>query len=226
MVQKRKYKRLVANKKLRAKKKKSAYKSLDSYLNAVYENNKGYLNIHIEDYENQKKKKSIFKNQVKELLNDINPDTGKRYTIDQAIDSVQRSTLIRKSGERGFETTLTIMKEADPETYKNLRKALGWKNKLSSENSSYVGTEDNFQIYRYRKHNGDVVYIKIKLSPPSVEGSFDVEVVEESKYLGKLKMPKYLQDAYTNVKTEEEKQIIQHASDVVEEILKKYGGRK
>ena len=36
-------------------------------------------------------------------------------------------------------------------------------------------------------------------------------------------MPKYLQDSYTNVKTEEEKKIVQHASDVVNEILKKYG---
>lgn len=223
MAKKRKYQRLVANHRLRAKKRLKDYKNLDTYLDAVYNNNKGYLNIHIEDFEDQKSKKNLFKNQVKELLNDINPDTGKKFTVNQAIDYIQRSEFVRKKGERGFETALTTMKEQDPDAYKDLRVALGWKQKISSENSSYVGTEDNFQIYRYRKNNGEVVYVKIKLSPPSAEGSFDVEVVNESEYLGKLKMPKYLQDAYTNVKTEEEKKIVQHASDVVNEILKKYG---
>ena len=221
----RKYQRLTGQKKLRAKKGKSKYKTIDGYLNQVYNNNKGYLDIHIEEFESSKKKREIFKNQVKELLNEVNPETGKKYTVNQAIDQVQRSTFIRKSGERGFETALTTMRDSDPETFKNLRKALGWKNKINSENSAYVETVDNYQVYKYRKGNGEVVYIKIKLSPPNAEGSWDVQVVEQSKYLSKLKMPKYLQDEYTNVKTKEQQEVVDHASDVVEEILNKYGKR-
>lgn len=214
----------VGQKKLRARKKSSQYKTIDRYLNQVYENNKEYIDIHMETYGTKQQRRNIFKNQVKELLNEINPATGKKFSVNQAIDYVQRSEAVRTKGERHFETVLTEIRDSDKEMYKRLRKDLGWKSKIKSENSRYVGFENNRYIYEYRKPNGEKVYLLIEISPQSGT-QLDVQVVPEHKFLNKLKMPKALQDAYTNVKNKEQQQVAEAASNAVNEILSKYGGK-
>ena len=220
----RKFKNPVGSKKLRGKKKASQYKSVDRYLNQVYENNKEYIDTHLETYGTKTQRRNVFKNEVKALMDQINPETGKKFSVNQAIDYVQRSTTMRTRGERGFETILTRMKEEQGEVYKKLRKELGWKSKIKSEQSRYVGVEDNYYIYEYRKDNGEVVFVKIKISP-NEDMTMDVEVVSQSSYLNKLKLPKYLQDQYSNIKNDEQRKVAEAASSAVEDILRKHGGK-
>lgn len=222
-----KQKNRVGQKKLRAKKKSSKYKTVDKYLNQVYENNSGYLDTHFDTFDytaSKTTRRKLWKNQVKEMMNEINPLTGKKYSVNQAIDYVSRTEVLRTKGEREFETILTEIRDSDKNLFKKLRVDLGWKEKIRSENSRYVGVEDNYYIYEYRKANGQVVYIKFRISP-SNGASNDVQVLSQSQFLNKLKLPKYLQDQYTNVKTKEQQQVAEQAASAVEEILRKYGGK-
>ena len=76
------------------------YKNVNNYLNALYNNNKQYLDEHIKTFGDSRKKREIFKEEVMSRLGKINPYTGKKYTLKQAIDKVQRSTLITTKEER------------------------------------------------------------------------------------------------------------------------------
>ena len=222
-----KQKNRVGQRKLRAKKKSSQYKSVDKYLNQVYENNSGYLDTHFDVFDRnvtKAERRKKWKNQVKEIMNEINPLTGKKYSVNQAIDYVSRTEDVRTSGERGFERIMTEIRDTDKELFKQMRKDLGWKEKIRSENSRYVGFEDNYYIYEYRKANGSKVYIKIEISP-SAGAAINIQVLPENQFLSKLKLPKYLQDQYSNVKNEEQRKVAEAASSAVEDILKKYGGK-
>lgn len=175
----RKYKKLVGQAdKLRSKKKMSQYKTLDKYLDAVYANNQEYLNKHIETFGDTKKKRGIFKEEVKILMDQINPETGKKYTVKQAIDYVQRSTTVRTRDQRGFEVVMSRMKEESPEAYKKMRMAAGWKNKISSEYVKYIGSNGKNMEYEYYDPNTGKHFKMIVRISPGKDGMQDIQIQE------------------------------------------------
>lgn len=144
------------------------YKSVNNYLNAIYKNNKEYLDQHIKVMGDTRTKREIFKEEVMSRLGKINPDTGKKYTIKQAIEKVQRSTLITTKEERIGETRITRMKEMDPEKFKDFRKKIGWTTKIKSENFIEMTSEGNKNYLRYKDpQNGKDVIIVETISPKS-----------------------------------------------------------
>ena len=152
---------------LKAKRPKKKYKSLENYLKSVYRNNKDYLDSHIKTF-GKTSKRAKFVEEVMTRLNQTNPDTGKKYTVKQAIEKVQRSSLITTREERIGEVRLTRMKEMDPEKFKDLRKKIGWTTKIKSENFIEMTSEGNKNYLRYKDpQNGKDVIIIEDISPKS-----------------------------------------------------------
>ena len=142
------------------------YKNLNNYLNALYNNNKEYLDKHIKTFGDSKKKREIFKEEVMSRLNKINPETGKKYTLKQAIEKVQRSTLITTKEERIAEVRITRMQELDPEKFREFRKKIGWTTKIKSENFVELASDGNKNYLRYTDPaTGKDVVIKETISP-------------------------------------------------------------
>ena len=161
---------------LRAKKKMSEYRTLDEYLDAVYSNNQQYLNKHLIVPGDTRKKKAKFRQLVKELLNDKNPYTDKKFTVKQAIDYVQRSLTIRPRDQRGFEVLMSRMRLESPEAFKKFRLAVGWHNKIRSEYVSYIGARGKWMDYEYNDPTtGKRFKISVKISPGS-DGVQDVTI--------------------------------------------------
>lgn len=212
-IKKRKYRRTVGGQKLRAKRDRKSYKDLDSYLNAVYSNNQEYLNSHMDVLGDTRTKRTVFKQEVIDLLNVKNPETGKRYSVNQAIDMVQRSTTVRTRSERHFETLMSEISEQSQETFRKIRKELGWKERIDSRYSHYLGAEGNSYYYEYYNPNTGVRKIlKISISPKAgTESSVDI-LDYDDKRVNKI-IDKQADRAAND------------ASRVVEEVLKKYGGR-
>ena len=212
-IKKRKYRRTVGGQKLRAKRDRKSYKDLDSYLNAVYSNNQEYLNSHIEVFGDTRKKRSIFKQEINDLLTQINPETGKRFSVNQAIDYVQRSTTVRTSSERHFETLMSEISEQSQETFRKIRKELGWKERIDSRYSHYLGAEGNSYYYEYYNPNTGVRKIlKISISPKAgTESSVDILDYDDKRV--------------NKIIDKQADRAAEDASRVVEEVLKKYGGR-
>lgn len=144
------------------------FKSVDNYLDSVYRNNKEYLDKYIDKLGDSRTKRNIFKEEVKKYMRLTNPETGKPYNIRQAIDRVQRSTMITTKEERIGEVRLERMKELDPEAFKSFRQKIGWRNKVSSMNFVEETHEGNKNILRYRDNatGKDVVIIET-ISPKS-----------------------------------------------------------
>ena len=160
------------------------YKNVNNYLNALYNNNKEYLDEHIKTFGDSRRKREIFKEEVISRLGKINPDTGKKYTLKQAIDKVQRSTLITTKEERIAEVHLSRMRELDPEKFKELRKAIGWTNKIKSENFTEMTHDGNKNYLRYRDPNTgrDIVLVETISPKTGVEISYDILEYEEWRY--------------------------------------------
>lgn len=146
----------------------SEYKTLDGYLNSVWKNNQGYLQDSIEKFNDPRTKKQIWKDKVKEYMQEINPSTGRKYTIKQAIDTVQRSELVTTAERRRAEVSMTRIREQDPETWKAIRKEIGWKNKFYINNVVDSWTEGKVNYYRYKDPStGKDVLIQEEISPKS-----------------------------------------------------------
>lgn len=160
-----------------------------------------------------RKKRSIFKQEINDLLTQINPETGKRFSVNQAIDYVQRSTTVRTSSERHFETLMSEISEQSQETFREIRRALGWKEKIDSRYSRYLGADGNVYYYEYYNPvNGVRKVLKIKLSPPKgTESTVKILDYEDKEVQALI-------DTAANKAAND-------ASRVVEEVLKKYGGR-
>lgn len=139
------------------------YANVNNYLNAVYRNNKEYLDSRIQTTPSERRtKKEIFKEEVLSKLNKTNPITKKKYTIREAIDMVQRSELVRTKEERIFETRITKMFESDEKAKKQFRQAVGWTSKIESSNVVDMTHEGNKNYIRYRdpKTGNDIVIIE------------------------------------------------------------------
>lgn len=172
-------KRVGQAEKLRPKKGKniSDYKTLDGYLNSVWKNNQGYLQDSIETFNEKRTKKQIWKDKVKEYMKEVNPATGKPYTVKQAIDTVQRSELVTTAERRRAEVSFSRIKEQDPETFKKIRKEIGWKNKFNINNVVDSWTEGKVNYYRYKDDaTGKDILIQEEISPKS--GYVHTEVMD------------------------------------------------
>lgn len=162
------------------------YKNVNNYLNALYNNNKEYLDEHIKTFGDSRKKREIFKEEVMSRLGKINPDTGKKYTLKQAIDKVQRSTLITTQEERIGEVHLTRMRELDPEQFKKFRQAVGWTNKVSSKNFVEELHDGNKYYLRYKDDitGKDVIIVEV-ISPKGSVIGWEIMTYDEfvEKYM-------------------------------------------
>ena len=175
----RKFNKLVGQyDKLRAKRNMSSYKNLDKYLDAVYSNNQEYMNKHIKIFADTKTKRESFKDEVKKMINQTNPETKKKFTVKQAIDYFQRKNSFRSDDQRGFEVVMTRMQKDSPDAYKKFRMAVGWKNKISSEYVTYKGARGKWMDYEYYDPNtGKHFMMSIKISPDK-DGVQDVVIKE------------------------------------------------
>lgn len=160
------------------------FKSVDNYLDSVYRNNKEYLDKYLDVMGDSRRKKAIFKDQVKKYMNYVNPDTGKNYTIRQAIDRVQRSEMITTKEERIGETRLERMKELDPQKYKEFRKSIGWRNKVNSMNFVEMTSQGNKNILRYQdKATGKDVVIIETISPKTgISQGYEIKDYDDYRY--------------------------------------------
>lgn len=143
------------------------YANVNNYLNAVYRNNKEYLESRIQTTPSERRtKKEIFKEEVLSNLNKTNPRTGKRYTIKEAIEKFNRSEVVRSREERIFETRITKMFEMDEKAKKQFRQAVGWTSKIESSNVVDMSSEGNKNYIRYRDpRTGNDVVIEETISP-------------------------------------------------------------
>lgn len=83
---------------LKAKHKRSYYKTDTGWLNAIYRANKDYIDANMNEkwkelYGNSQR---AFRNLVKEQMLNENPKTGRKYTINQAINRVENSKDLHK----------------------------------------------------------------------------------------------------------------------------------
>lgn len=188
----RRYKKRVGQASpLRAKRNQATYKSVNAYIDAVYRNNKKYLDSHIENFGIESKRQT-FKKEVLDRLRRINPETGKRYTLKQAIDQVQRTTIVTSAEERRAQVSMTRIQQESPEDWKEVRKAIGWKNKFEVSNIVDTWSEGKMNYYRYKDTTtGKDVIIVEEISPKN--GYTKTEVFEFNKW-----KEKYLESKASN----------------------------
>lgn len=175
---KRTYKRRVGQeKKLRPKKAIKKYKSTDSYLNEVWRQNKSNIEGKIEKFNDPRSKRQIWKDSIKEYMNEINPETGRKYTLQQAIDKFQRSEAFTSAERRRAEVSFTRIKESSKETWKKIRRAIGWTTRFDPEKVVDSWSEGKLNYYRYKDpvKNTDIVIVE-SISPKS--GSYQVEIFD------------------------------------------------
>ena len=147
---------------LRAKKPRYKYKNINTYLDAVYNNNKAYLDERVETFNSKITKRQQFKESVKEYMR-------KGMNVKQAIDEFQRKEAITSKEERIFEIRMSQLKEMDKEAFKEFKKKIGWKEKVDSSNATILKSDDpkrNYLRYTDPKTGRDVVIIE-EISPKS-----------------------------------------------------------
>lgn len=147
---------------LRAKKPRYKYKNINTYLDAVYNNNKAYLDERVETFNSKTTKRQQFKESVKEYMR-------KGMNVKQAIDEFQRKEAITSKEERIFEIRMSQLKEMDKEAFKEFKKKIGWKEKVDSSNATILKSDDpkrNYLRYTDPKTGRDVVIIE-EISPKS-----------------------------------------------------------
>lgn len=164
------------------------FKTLDGYLNDIYNENKSYLNQHIKKFGDTRKKREIFKEEVKRWMNKINPNTGKNYTVKQAIDKVQRSEIVRTREERYADIFMDRIKR-EKEEFNKFRKEIGWKNKIDINNIIDMTNDGNKNYIRYRDQvTGKDIIIIETISPKSgvvTEYNYEDYDTWREKYLRK-----------------------------------------
>lgn len=164
------------------------FKTLDGYLNNIYNENKSYLNQHINTFGDTRRKREIFKEEVKGWMKKINPNTGKPYTVKQAIDKVQRSEIVRTKQERYADIFMDRIKREKDE-FNKFRKEIGWKNKIDTNNIIDMTSDGNKNYIRYRDQvTGKDIIIIETISPKSgvvTEYNYEDYDTWREKYLRK-----------------------------------------
>jgi uncharacterized protein (DUF4415 family) len=152
------------DKRFRAIFNKGSYKSLNSYLDAVYKKNKTVIDSKIPSGSGKNQSsKTRFKRAVKEYM-----EEGK--TANQALDALQKSRVFTSVREHYENNILKTIRE-DKDLFKKFRKMSGWNEKINPANMEYVESDDKITIYRYRSPNGSIVYIKVGKSPTAGMGA-------------------------------------------------------
>lgn len=160
-------------KRFRAPKKRTEYKNIDSYLDAVWRKNKDYIEKNMENYSDfdsstiiykPKSKKARWKKMVKEIFKareyDQTLDRNIK-NIDEAIDKATRSTAFTYD----FRKKSVIEKElknTSPLAYKEIRRIIGKTTKFSFENLEFVGYGDGGEEwYEYEFQKSEKVEVEI-----------------------------------------------------------------
>lgn len=176
----RKAKRILARKntsRLLANKRMSSYKDEKAYIDAVYRNNKEYIDSHIDqDYVKlHGTPKKAFKALVKEQMSETNYNTGEKYTLQEALKRLSGSKSLNKEWKtsdvkaNNFENLL----KKDKNVYKEFRNKTREGGKFAKYDYSklkfegyYVVNGTNAAVYFY----GDTYIIEFK-SPTSGTGA-------------------------------------------------------
>lgn len=189
----------MASPRLRAKHNKSFYKSESAYIEAVYRNNKAYIDSHTpqELIEKGVSPKAFFKAEVFRIKQQTNAATGKKFTTNRAIKRVANSKMLNPDmttsdiKRNNFESLL----KKDKKVYKEFRNRTRKSGRFTSFDYSKLQFDGyynidgtNAAVYIYE----DVVIIEFK-SPQQGTGAsteimtkdqFDMSVGKDIFYIG------------------------------------------
>lgn len=182
--------------KLRTKKQAWKYRSSSSWINAVYEQNKNFIDEKLYFAKNNKRK--IFKDLLIEQVQNI---TGKEYVnpenpiqlndkqlrkvlnetskldLRKALDKLSRSDTFSSFAERQHNQAYVTLHE-NKEAFKAFRKATGWKQKIDIEKFEWDREE---RVYKYEGAKG-TVYLDFQISPKAT-----IYTIKPTMINGKLK---------------------------------------
>lgn len=136
--------------KLKAKKNKGKYKNTNAWLDAVYRNNKGFIDSKIQVTNPKANKKRVFKQLVQEYI-----DEGLSPT--KALNTLSRSTIFREEYERFRENVYKGISQ-DKLAFKQFRQLVGWKKKIDISLFDY---DEDEKVYVYDNR----ITISFKNSP-------------------------------------------------------------
>ena len=120
---------------------KGYYKSTSQWLDAVYRNNKEFIDSRLNVTKPKASKKTVFKNLVREYM-----DEG--YSPTKALNTLRRTTICTSEAERVRRNALSAVRN-DKDTYKAFRKLAGWKQKIDPSKLVY-DKDQHIYIYDQR----------------------------------------------------------------------------
>ena len=139
---------------LRAKKSKSKYKNTDRWIDAVYRENKAFIDERLENLTNPKQsKKTVFKNLVNEYIEE-------GLAPVKALNTLSKTTIFTDVKDRLHSNVLTALKNENLD--KEFRKLAGWKNKFDPDKLVW-NKDEKFYVYDNK------VKINFKNSPYGIE---------------------------------------------------------
>ena len=194
----------MAAPRLRAKKNKSFYKSESAYIDAVYRNNKAYIDSHTpqELIDRGVSPKAFFKAEIFRVKQQVNQSTGKKFTTNRAIKRVANSKMLNPEmttsdiKKNNFESLL----KKDKDIFKEFREKTKFKGKYTKFDYTkvtfdgyYVINGSNAAVYFYE----DLVIIEYKSPQPGTGASIDLmnrdsfeETIGDTTFFLSSKAPK------------------------------------
>lgn len=172
----------MAAPRLRAKKNKSFYKSDSAYIDAVYRNNKAYIDSHMpkELLDRGVSPKAFFKAEVFRVKQQLNQQTGKKFTTNRAIKRVANSKMLNPEmtnsdiKANNFESLL----KKDKERFKEFREKTRSRGRYTkfdytkvAFNGYYTVNGSNAAVYQYDE---DTVIIEYKSPQQGTGASYEV----------------------------------------------------
>ena len=164
--------------KLEAKKDKGRYKSTSHWLDAVYRNNKSFIDEKFKNVKTKNKKRT-FKNLVLEktgfkfrgnlTIKELNFELNKVKNPTKALKKLSRSDVFSSYKERAQENAYKSLKEY--KAINKIRQLSGEKGKFDPSKLEWNRKEN---AYRY----GDV-FVSFVLSPPDDENVIKIEKIAE-----------------------------------------------
>lgn len=190
---------------LKTKRRAGTYKSSNDWINAVYNQNKKFIDeklkwvddskkqsfkqLLIEQIENKytssDKPESLSPKRIAQILNNT-----KKTTIKKALDKLARSDTFSSYEERQKLSAYNAVRE-NKDAFKALRKATGWRTKIDVDKFDWV---DSDRVYKYVGPKG-TVYIDFEGSPKQ-----SIYTLTPTKVDGKEKMVKTIISEWDRVK--------------------------
>lgn len=162
---------------LKAKHSRNYYKTDTGWLNAIYRNNKAYIDSNMNDRwkELYGSSQTAFRNLVKEQMLNENPRTGRKYTINQAIKRVENSKDLHKdwtSRDVSANNFKEVFKKdkALSKKFREMTRKNGKYTAFDPKKFEWVGwyTEGNKSVAVYKYED---IYIIEKTSPDAGAGA-------------------------------------------------------